>query len=1032
MSFPGILGTGLLGEFELGSGESGGAITSVYPVSAVRGYTHQLNIVGSGVEWDVTSVVSFSGSGITVDAFEVVSETELLVTVTIAAGAALTARDITVSTGGDDVVGEGLFTPAVEGATATLRNGFQYTLLIRGEDIRRNPSIQITEALGNSPNSCTFTLDGSAPVPKSGEEVEITDSHDGDRLLFAGVVQSVQTRYEERTNQLVWDVVASDFTFWLNRKRPFGYYNRVSATNVVKDLCARYAPWVDSTSFVQTDLCKVTISFDGSQDFASCLTTLARQLGSGQWYLDYQKRLHFFHVVSEVVASPSDPESVVVNEVADLSSPGIGEGLTAEQADGVTDSHTPHWAIYRTTFVYSNGMESGLSKISNPLWRPGNRGVSLSNIPVGPPVGGLTCVSRRIYAEIHTQVGTSWVPTVVIGNNTATTYEGRMVRSFEGIPVRPFIAPPPGPVTPLSAALSSDSLMDADEALPIPNPLGATKSMTPCRISFAVTGVYEDGTETQPNPPSNAVTQPGSSAFDLSNIPIFPTLNGVSCVYRKVYAATAPAGDPDWFSPGRVHGVWLINNNDATSATIGVGFTLREQGSENTPTGAPTAGQTIVDPCTDGPFLEDSLDQPDDITDDSNELLREPQLAIVSDVSQVRNRIYVRGAGTVTTSDAAVGSTALRVADLAALPPGGGLISVGTLGAQYNIRALSGFSGPGTVVLASALTQAVPSGSPVRGTIVVNDLASQRLIGRLELDEDGQPTDGIHEFYVDDPSLVTIAQQIARGQAELELFSLPTVTVTYGTRDPNSHPGRRVMFDLTEPPVSGEFLIQQVSIDQIHDDSDELMPRYTVTASSVRFTLEDLLLLIAESAANPAVITKGGTSNTGLVETAVADANENTAVVQEELETQIAAIPLSPVTIVEHDFSPITGSNNLFTAIPGEPGYIIQVMWMSLVTIVKNGNPFSNAPSLRIRHRNQSTDSFGDLATQLSSNGTQTITEITPSGFTFSSVPGDVADDPTGEDVVAVFTANPAGGGSPQANCKLTLMYRMVEQPDVP
>ncbi|MDQ6611390.1 MAG: IPT/TIG domain-containing protein, partial [Gemmatimonadota bacterium] len=76
-------------------------------------------------------------------------------------------------------------------ATATKRGGFQYTLLNRGEDIRRQPGISIKDVLNNTPNSATFVIDGSAPMPTVGEKMEVRDSFDNGRLLFAGTVQSI-------------------------------------------------------------------------------------------------------------------------------------------------------------------------------------------------------------------------------------------------------------------------------------------------------------------------------------------------------------------------------------------------------------------------------------------------------------------------------------------------------------------------------------------------------------------------------------------------------------------------------------------------------------------------------------------------------------------------------------------------------------------------------------------------------------------------------------------------------------------------
>jgi len=75
------------------------------------------------------------------------------------------------------------------------------------------------------------------------------------------------------------------------------------------------------------------------------------------------------------------------------------------------------------------------------------------------------------------------------------------------------------------------------------------------------------------------------------------------------------------------------------------------------------------------------------------------------------------------------------------------------------------------------------------------------------------------------------------------------VTVTYQTRDLKTKSGKPVHIDLPATAalaaILGDFTIQQAGI---VIDGPLLMPRFTVTASSVRFSLDDLLrraLLVA-------------------------------------------------------------------------------------------------------------------------------------------------------------------------------------------
>jgi hypothetical protein len=98
---------------------------------------------------------------------------------------------------------------------------------------------------------------------------------------------------------------------------------------------------------------------------------------------------------------------------------------------------------------------------------------------------------------------------------------------------------------------------------------------------------------------------------------------------------------------------------------------------------------------------------------------------------------------------------------------------------------------------------------------------------------------GIVEYVFTDtrraePSLV------ARCDAELALFARPLLTVTYATRDIKTRSGKLVTIDLPPLQAHDTLIIQDVTITEIgtaaHTD-----PRFTVKASSVRFSLEDTL-----------------------------------------------------------------------------------------------------------------------------------------------------------------------------------------------
>ena len=137
-------------------------------------------------------------------------------------------------------------------------------------------------------------------------------------------------------------------------------------------------------------------------------------------------------------------------------------------------------------------------------------------------------------------------------------------------------------------------------------------------------------------------------------------------------------------------------------------------------------------------------------------------------------------------------------------------------------------AGTGTLILNAPTEDFIPKGSAVNIWVQRDDFESQ-----AEWKVREGPV-------ISDPTLFTIEQAAEVGDAELDLFSQPIVTVEYSTRDRKTGVGKIVNSNLTNPPLVGSFLIQDVTITQV-DEADNLQPLLRVHASSVKFTLDDLL-----------------------------------------------------------------------------------------------------------------------------------------------------------------------------------------------
>jgi hypothetical protein len=226
------------------------------------------------------------------------------------------------------------------------------------------------------------------------------------------------------------------------------------------------------------------------------------------------------------------------------------------------------------------------------------------------------------------------------------------------------------------------------------------------------------------------------------------------------------------------------------------------------------------------------------------------------------------------TGNVLAGSPTLPCATVAAFRPTGGWAIVGSQNVRYtgiSGNALLGIppSGPGaitatitynTTVVAAAMLTGIPAtglgvikyqilkGDPVNLFVQVDDLDAQAAV-RLQL----AGSDGIIEDEIQDGRL-SYLEGVARCQARLDLLAaldsegkVGVITVSYVCRDLNTQAGATVTINLG-PPVNlrGDFLIQRVGVARFNIPN--LNPTYTVEASSLRFSAEEMLRLLRQGA----------------------------------------------------------------------------------------------------------------------------------------------------------------------------------------
>jgi hypothetical protein len=170
---------------------------------------------------------------------------------------------------------------------------------------------------------------------------------------------------------------------------------------------------------------------------------------------------------------------------------------------------------------------------------------------------------------------------------------------------------------------------------------------------------------------------------------------------------------------------------------------------------------------------------------------------------------------------------------LTGIPPSG--IGALTTTVRYGDHILAAPVLLGVTVPGGALT--APAGALVNLWVQRDDLAAQAAMAAT----DGG--DGIYEYLVSDerrslPSLTAVCD------AHLLAYKAPIATVAYATHDVKTRSGKPIAVDLVSPPIRGTLVIQDVTIDEINA-APGLAPRFVVTASSVRFSFDDLLRQLA-------------------------------------------------------------------------------------------------------------------------------------------------------------------------------------------
>lgn len=727
--------------------------------------------------------------------------------------------------------------------------------------------LQIHDVLDQTPNTCQLTTMGF--VPTAGQSIVITlGSANSLTRAFAGIVLSEdQAYFADNPAHVYHRLNGIDYTWQLTQHYAIKRYTNTTTGAIARDLIASFtdgytanaiAPDADGIAIAEITFTNTLIP--------DALTQLCKQAGA-YWNVDYFKDLHLF-VGTEPNRQNPIPLTLshrtmaaidVQRDLSQLVTRAIVEGGGGMAATDIPAGETQIPLDTIGWYQAAGGLvTSGPQRLSYTGLATGGGGalVGPGAAPTSPPVPvGLADTAGNLLPA--TQYGYSYTFVTAQGESIASPM-GTV--STQGKPADPTIAP-----IVQRAGINWSQIV----------PVGATIQVCYCWATGS--------------------SPTAAGVLHSNNGPVAAPITAIA----PVGGMSPPAGaiDPFYFnlynsSETRYTWIWIL----VQSSHLGPNF-YHLVSVQNTPA---AGGQPYHFDTTSMSALTTYYAWPGGNTFTGAQQVRVDGVAIGQAVVTSRklyrsrpgaytSKLLATVADNTTTSytdnvaDAALGaapptvdnsglqmpagavpagSTTLPIAGSGSFLAGGGWAVIGN--GQQTIRyhgfsggTLTGIpaSGPGSITASvsynSTVTQApalvgipasgtgailytIKSGDDVNLLVILDDPASQNwlksLIGGT----------GVRESYVQDRR-ISYTEAIARGQALLNLRDTLAVTVRYRCRDRATAAGKTIHVDLPAPwTITGDYKLQDVTIGSWTGRPNQ-GPFYTVSASSERFALEDLL-----------------------------------------------------------------------------------------------------------------------------------------------------------------------------------------------
>jgi hypothetical protein len=743
--------------------------------------------------------------------------------------------------------------------------------------------VRISDILNDAPNSCVFTYYGPT-APQPNQKLVVTLNADSPIVLFSGTLQTIALSYVGRPHTVAWDCAAIDDTQQANRRRPFGSWANISATTVALELLASFAPAL-STAGIEAGLPPVTVFLDGTEGMSGAFAQLAKLVLG---YFKFEDGVAY--LFTELADAPCDP--------IDAAHPFLNEPPITSSAD----------TSQLRTRVYGKGhAEPTLSDVlAGETIVPINDAVMFA--PDGGRAIALTqrlAYTRCALGGDGTIIGPGVTPstepslTPVAGAGLGVgTYKG----AYTFVTATGETLPSPITVfTTLGTRTIADPTMTPDAPTQVDSPghfgSGGTPpdynaTAPPPHIGDVVEYAYSYSTASDPNDLTHEThLSPASGPLTVAQALSWQTNYGWT-VAKSVYCyltnhAAAPAG-VTWTHAWRRRngGTWQVIQSGGNLLAYAPTDTPLFQDSAYPDSGVtpPTANasaaaltQATIAGIAVGPsgtisrkYYRTSVN--------GTQLKLQQTIAGNTATTGVQDATPDGSLGafapgtdtsglTQPSGQINAGATSLPTSGLGALPAQGWATLDGGQVIRYtgvtgnNVTGIPA-SGPGALVNSvrygdhlvavpqltgvTGITAAIPKGTPINIWVQRDALAAQASQAVIDAVNGITPADGVYEGepIVDErrgiPSLTALCD------ATLAIFATAIRTVRYATRDLKTKSGKPVTVNLASPPIVADLVIQDVQISEI-DIAPGLAPRFDVTASTTRFSLDNLIRQLAKT-----------------------------------------------------------------------------------------------------------------------------------------------------------------------------------------